>query len=66
MSPSPGTFTGYSAVALALALPPTGRVVTCEVDAGLPEVGRPLWRQVRVPHTEAAGAPGEGGQACRL
>ncbi|XP_047616124.1 catechol O-methyltransferase domain-containing protein 1 isoform X2 [Phacochoerus africanus] len=40
-----GTFTGYSALALALALPPAGRVVTCEVDAGPPELGRPLWRQ---------------------
>ncbi|XP_055969281.1 catechol O-methyltransferase domain-containing protein 1 [Sorex fumeus] len=45
-----GTFTGYSALALALALPPTGRVVTCEVDAGLPELGRPLWRQAEEEH----------------
>nr|BAG63626.1 unnamed protein product [Homo sapiens] len=29
-----GTFTGYSALALALALPADGRVVTCEVEAG--------------------------------
>ncbi|XP_044095816.1 catechol O-methyltransferase domain-containing protein 1 isoform X2 [Neovison vison] len=27
-----GTFTGYSALALALALPPAGRVVTCEAE----------------------------------
>jgi caffeoyl-CoA O-methyltransferase len=27
-----GTFTGYSAVAMAAALPPSGRVVTCEAD----------------------------------
>ncbi|XP_059889703.1 catechol O-methyltransferase domain-containing protein 1 isoform X3 [Delphinus delphis] len=45
-----GTFTGYSALALALALPPAGRVVTCEVDAGPPELGRPLWRQAEVEH----------------
>lgn len=51
MSTSPGTFTGYSALALALALPPAGRVVTCEVDAGPPELGRPLWRKVSVPYT---------------
>uniref|UniRef100_A0A8C5LHT5 Catechol-O-methyltransferase domain containing 1 n=1 Tax=Jaculus jaculus TaxID=51337 RepID=A0A8C5LHT5_JACJA len=43
-----GTFTGYSALALALALPPDGRVVTCEVDAGPPELGRPLWRQAEM------------------
>lgn len=52
VSLSTGTFTGYSALALALALPEAGRVVTCEVDAEPPELGRPLWKQVRVlpPH----------------
>ncbi|XP_076980947.1 catechol O-methyltransferase domain-containing protein 1 isoform X2 [Tamandua tetradactyla] len=45
-----GTFTGYSALALALALPPSGRVVTCEVDAEPPELGRPLWRQAEEEH----------------
>ncbi|XP_076690915.1 catechol O-methyltransferase domain-containing protein 1 isoform X1 [Callospermophilus lateralis] len=45
-----GTFTGYSALALALALPPAGRVVTCEVDAGPPELGRPLWRKAEMDH----------------
>lgn len=49
VSGSTGTFTGYSALALALALPEAGRVVTCEVDAEPPELGRPLWKQVRVP-----------------
>ncbi|XP_021493179.1 catechol O-methyltransferase domain-containing protein 1 isoform X1 [Meriones unguiculatus] len=43
-----GTFTGYSALALALALPDAGRVVTCEVNAEPPELGRPLWRQAEV------------------
>ncbi|MFP5317712.1 MAG: O-methyltransferase [Acidimicrobiia bacterium] len=28
-----GTFTGYSALSMAAALPPGGRIVTCEVDA---------------------------------
>ncbi len=27
-----GTFTGYSSIAMALALPPGGRVITCDVD----------------------------------
>ncbi|XP_040832034.1 catechol O-methyltransferase domain-containing protein 1 [Ochotona curzoniae] len=45
-----GTFTGYSALALALALPSAGRVVTCDVDAGPPELGRPLWKQAEVAH----------------
>lgn len=47
-SRSTGTFTGYSALALALALPEAGRVVTCEVDTEPPELGRPLWKQVRI------------------
>jgi caffeoyl-CoA O-methyltransferase len=29
-----GTFTGYSALSMAAGLPPDGRLVTCEVDAG--------------------------------
>lgn len=57
MSLSPGTFTGYSALALALALPPAGRVVTCEVNPGPPELGRPLWRQVSVPHQAPRAQP---------
>ncbi len=32
-----GTFTGYSAIAMGLALPPDGRLVTCDVDE---ETGR--------------------------
>lgn len=51
--PPPGTFTGYSALALALALPSAGRVVTCDVDAGPPELGRPLWKQVGAVHPGA-------------
>ncbi|XP_033065603.1 catechol O-methyltransferase domain-containing protein 1 isoform X3 [Trachypithecus francoisi] len=45
-----GTFTGYSALALALALPADGRVVTCEVEEQPPELGRPLWRQAEAEH----------------
>uniref|UniRef100_A0A096P4J2 Catechol-O-methyltransferase domain containing 1 n=1 Tax=Papio anubis TaxID=9555 RepID=A0A096P4J2_PAPAN len=48
--PEAGTFTGYSALALALALPADGRVVTCEVEAQPPELGRPLWRQAEAEH----------------
>jgi len=35
-----GTFTGYSALAMAAALPTDGRLVTCEVDAGRAAVAR--------------------------
>ncbi|KAK2083544.1 Catechol O-methyltransferase domain-containing protein 1 [Saguinus oedipus] len=40
-----GTFTGYSALTMSLALPADGSMVTCEVDMQPPELGRSLWRQ---------------------
>jgi predicted O-methyltransferase YrrM len=38
-----GTFTGYSALALALALPANGKVTTCDVNDDSVAVGRPFW-----------------------
>lgn len=35
-----GTFTGYSALAMAEALPPDGRLITCEVDAKRGEIAQ--------------------------
>ncbi len=35
-----GTFTGYSAMSMAAALPPDGRLITCEVSAERAEVAR--------------------------
>ncbi len=35
-----GTFTGYSALSMAAALPPDGRVVTCDIDPATNEVAR--------------------------
>lgn len=43
-----GTFCGYSALAMALALPEGGEVVTCEVDAGIAAVGERHWRAAGV------------------
>ncbi len=43
-----GTFTGYSALAVALALPPEGRLVACDVNAEWSDVGRPFWREAGV------------------
>ncbi|XP_072484178.1 catechol O-methyltransferase domain-containing protein 1 isoform X1 [Notamacropus eugenii] len=40
-----GSFTGYVALSLALALPATGQVIACEVDAAPTELGRPFWRE---------------------
>jgi caffeoyl-CoA O-methyltransferase len=43
-----GTYTGYSALAVALALPPDGKLVACDVNAQWVDVGRPFWRDAGV------------------
>jgi len=43
-----GTFTGYSALAVALALPADGRVLACDISDEYTRVGRPFWRQAGV------------------
>jgi caffeoyl-CoA O-methyltransferase len=43
-----GTYTGYSALAVALALPPQGELITCDVSAEWTSVGRPFWREAGV------------------
>ncbi|GBD44327.1 Putative O-methyltransferase [bacterium HR40] len=43
-----GCFTGYGTLAMALALPPHGRVVSLERDARFPEIGRRYWREAGV------------------
>jgi predicted O-methyltransferase YrrM len=43
-----GTYTGYSALAVALALPADGRLITCDVSAEWVDVGRPFWREAGV------------------
>jgi predicted O-methyltransferase YrrM len=43
-----GTYTGYSALAVALALPADGTIVTCDVSAEWPAVGQPFWRKAGV------------------
>lgn len=43
-----GTFTGYSALAVALALPADGRVVACDVSEEWTSVGRRYWQQAGV------------------
>jgi predicted O-methyltransferase YrrM len=43
-----GTFTGYSALAMALALPPDGRLITCDVNEAWAAVGRPFWAEAGV------------------
>jgi caffeoyl-CoA O-methyltransferase len=43
-----GTYTGYSALAVALALPEDGRLIACDVNAEWSDVGRPFWREAGV------------------
>jgi predicted O-methyltransferase YrrM len=43
-----GTFTGYSALAMALALPPGSRLTTCDVREEWTALGREHWRQAGV------------------
>jgi caffeoyl-CoA O-methyltransferase len=43
-----GTFTGYSALVVALALPPEGRVVACDVSEEFTAVARRYWAEAGV------------------
>ena len=43
-----GTYTGYSALAVALALPADGQLITCDVSAEWTAVGKPFWRKAGV------------------
>ncbi len=43
-----GTYTGYSALAVALALPPDGVVHACDVSRQFTDVGEPFWREAGV------------------
>jgi len=43
-----GTYTGYSALAVALALPVDGRLVACDVNDEWTSIGRRFWREAGV------------------
>ncbi|MGV9977686.1 O-methyltransferase [Micromonospora wenchangensis] len=43
-----GTFTGYSTLCMARALPPHGRLVTCDISARWPEIGAGYWHRAGV------------------
>jgi predicted O-methyltransferase YrrM len=45
-----GTFTGYSALAVALALPEDGRVLACDVSREYTDTARNYWRKAGVEH----------------
>jgi caffeoyl-CoA O-methyltransferase len=43
-----GTFTGYSALAVALAIPDNGRIVCCDISEEWTAIGRPFWKKAGV------------------
>jgi caffeoyl-CoA O-methyltransferase len=43
-----GTFTGSSALSIALGLPDDGRLICCDVSAEFVSIGRPHWEAARV------------------
>ena len=68
-----GTFTGYSSLCIARALPPGGRLVTCEVNAEWADVARAYWAEAGLedrielhlaPARETLDALVAGGGAC--
>lgn len=43
-----GTYTGYSTLCMARALPPGGRLVTCDISRKFTDVGQEFWRRAGV------------------
>lgn len=43
-----GTFTGYSTLCMARALPPGGRIVTCDVNSKWPAIAADYWKRSQV------------------
>jgi len=43
-----GVFTGYSAMSIALALPPTGKLIACDISEEWTNIGKRYWQQAGV------------------
>jgi caffeoyl-CoA O-methyltransferase len=45
-----GTFTGYSALVTAMALPDEGKVIACDISEEFTRIGKPYWEEAGVAH----------------
>jgi caffeoyl-CoA O-methyltransferase len=43
-----GTYTGYSALAVALALPKDGKIICCDISEEWTNIGKPFWKKAGV------------------
>jgi caffeoyl-CoA O-methyltransferase len=43
-----GTYTGYSALAVALALPKDGSIICCDISEEFTSVGKPFWKKAKM------------------
>ncbi len=45
-----GTFTGYSSICMAMALPDDGRLITCDVNPDTSKIAQSYWQEAGVAH----------------
>lgn len=45
-----GTFTGYSALAMAIALPDDGQLITCDINTEWTDKAEPFWKEAKQAH----------------
>jgi predicted O-methyltransferase YrrM len=43
-----GTYTGYSALAVAMVLPADGKLIACDINDEFTRIGRPFWKEAGV------------------